>query len=287
MNAFRADLHCHSIYSDGTDTPLELIQKAVAIGLQGLSITDHDTLSAYPEALEAAKAEGLFLLPGIEFSSMEEKDSVHILAYSFSSTHALLTQFCSAHHQRRKERNLAILDLLAAKGMPISEKEMVHSIPCDPKQILTRTIGRPHIAMAMIKKGYVASVTEAFHSFIGDNKPCFVPGKYFSVDETIETIHRVNGFAILAHPHLLSSASLMRRLMEKPFDGLEGYYAKMPKTKEQRWIDQGRKKNWIITGGSDYHGSVKPHIPLGVSWVDATTFQILWERYLENNESMR
>jgi len=267
---FRADLHCHTTASDGSLSAEEVLHLAKEVGLSGLAITDHDTVDAYLVAMPLAKEMGLELLPGIELSSTHKGQSVHILGYGMDLTSKDLTSFCDWHVKRRIYRNREILDLLAKKGMPITEEEM-RGVFIPGKRIY----GRPHIAQALIKKGYAKSIREVFHLWIGESKPCYAPGVRISVEETIALLHKVGGKAVIAHPHLISSEALVEELLEMPFDGIEGYYARMSPNLEKKWVDIGKEKGWIVTGGSDFHGFSKPHITLGSSWVTESVFRSL------------
>lgn len=273
MSEFRADLHCHSTCSDGSLTPKELILLAKENGLSGLSITDHDSVAAYPEAQKFAKEVGLALIPGVEFSAEHKTHSVHILGYSFDPSNSSLLALCQRHEQRRKNRNQAILARLAKSNMQIDEEEVIAIAKGDFPDT-PHTIGRPHIALAMTKKGYVASPQDAFKLFIGDGKSCFVQGEQISVEETIDVLHQANGFAVIAHPHLLKNVSI-EALLEFPFDGIECYYAQFAAWQNERWLKIAQEKSKLITGGSDFHGLLKPSIPLGSSWVDETRFKAL------------
>lgn len=279
MNEFRADLHCHTTCSDGTVNPRDIIQLACDSNLQGLSITDHDTIAAYEEAFPIAQSKNLLLISGVELSAVHREENVHILAYSFSPVSSIIKQFCLRHHQRRELRNQKILHLLTAKGMPLALEDL-------PQNLLTpqptHSIGRPHIALAMMKKGYVQSIQQAFHLYIGEGKPCYAPSAAFSIEETLEVIHRANGLAVIAHPHLIENVGILRDLLEMNFDGIEGYYARFPSSAHERWLKIGTRKGWLITGGSDFHGSIKPNLRLGCSWVNAETFTIL-QRHFETN----
>ncbi|NGX42823.1 MAG: 5'-3' exoribonuclease [Chlamydiae bacterium] len=268
IQEFRADLHCHSTCSDGTLSPEEIIDLAKEIGLSGLSITDHDTLMAYDTAIEYAKSRNLEMIPGVEFSSSLHGVNVHILGFAFSLDNEAIHNFCQKHHERRNKRYPAILTLLAENEMPISEEDL-------PTTSHHGNIGRPHIAQAMIEKGYVTSFNEAFKKFLGENKPCFVKSEAFSVEETIDVIHEAGGVAIIAHPHLIRNASTVRQLLNMPFDGLEGYYARFGPRENNRWLEIAKNKRWLITGGSDFHGAVKSHINLGCSWVNEDLFRTL------------
>lgn len=275
MTTFRADLHCHSTFSDGSLTPLEIIQLAKEIGLSALSITDHDTVEAYKTAIPAAKEAGIILLSGIEFSATLTSVSVHILGYGFSPDDPSIQSLCNQHAERRYYRNKEILNLLKKHGMPVSEEELFAACPPSIQARSKRSIGRPHIALAMMQKGYIKDVYDAFKKYLGEGKPCYAPGTSFDVQETLDAIHKARGLAIIAHPHLQKSNKIIKKLLEMDFDGIEGYYGNFSLAQQQKWVKLGMGKNWLITGGSDFHGATKPLVPLGSSWVDEEKFQAI------------
>lgn len=266
MTVYKADLHCHSSYSDGTDTPTELVKLAKQIGLFGLSITDHDTLDAYPEAEVAAAAEGIALLPGIEFSAHHRGEAVHILGYAFSLSSLSIQTLCARHKSRRAHRNHLIIKKLKKLGIALDEEKLAQE---------KGSVGRPHLARLMVEQGIVASIQEAFIRYLGEGKPAYDPGEPFSVIETLEAIHASQGKAIIAHPHLCARSDLLYELFDLPFDGIEGYYGHFPRERALPWVTEAKKRGWIVTGGSDYHGGTKPHSFLGSSWVDLETWQKL------------
>lgn len=263
---FRADLHAHTTCSDGTLTPVELVEHAVAIGLKGLSITDHDTITAYETAIPKAKELGLLLGTGVEFSSSYKNINVHILGYNYRSDSPEIAAFCQRHQERRIKRNRAILEKLAHLNMPIEEMELKG-----------KTIGRPHIAQLMIQKGYVRSIKEAFNHYLGDNKCCYVANSPFSVEETVSILHQAGGKAFIAHPHLMSDGRFVKELLQFSLDGIECYYSRCHLEREKRWIKIAQDKGLLISGGSDFHGALKPDIPLGCSWVDEATFRQIFD----------
>lgn len=282
MSEFRADLHCHSTYSDGSLSPQELLRLAKSHALKGLSITDHDTIEAYASAIPAAQEIGIELISGVEFSAMHHQVSVHILGYAFALNHPALHQLCLRHKQRREDRNQAILEKLAAHGMPVTKEDIEDCL----SSLLPHekcTIGRPHIAQVLVKKRYVETVYEAFGKYLGEGKPCYARGDPFTVEETINVIHQAQGLAIIAHPHLIKDSQTIYHLLGMNFDGLEGYYALFAQNQIERWLKIGKKKNWLITGGSDFHGDIKPSIPLGCSWVGEETFRRLQDLHKANN----
>lgn len=268
---FRADLHCHSNYSDGSSTPAELIKLAIETKLQGLSITDHDTVDAYPDALRVAGKNQLLMIPGVEFSTEFQKQSVHILGYSFDYTHPQLLKLCQQHQARRLERNLLILEKLRKEGFIIEPDELLKNS--------SSTIGRPHIAKALVDKGYIPDIATAFQNYLGDTKKCYVAGQSPTIEDTLSVIHAAQGFAILAHPHVYHNRSFIRKLLTFPFDGLEAEYANMQPKDNQPWLTLAQENNLLHTGGSDYHGSMKPMIMLGATTVGESLFKKLLAQF--------
>lgn len=254
-------------------SPEELLRLAQQIGLRGLSITDHDTVGAYKTALPLAEKLGLKMISGIEFSAAHDNSSVHVLGYSFKLDSPSILELCEKHKTRRLERYRQMLELLKMHNMPITEEELLSLGQ-------QGSIGRPHIAMAMMKKGYIGSIRDAFHNYLGEGKSCYVRSEYISVEETIQTIHDANGLAVIAHPHIIKNRKLINEILGLDFDGIEVHYAKFPADAEKPWADIAEGKKWIKTGGSDFHGSVKPENPLGCSWVNEQTFQQLYERFV-------
>jgi 3',5'-nucleoside bisphosphate phosphatase len=267
---FRADIHTHSNCSDGTLTPVELVVAAAASSLQGLSITDHDTLEAYSEEVfKKAEEKGILLLPGIEISTRYREHDIHILGYGVDLKDLSLQAFVNEIQKRRIERNRQILLKLANRKMVIHEDELkVYEGLKGGKKV----IGRAHIAHMMVQKSYVKSMQEAFQSYLKEGACCFAAGNKFTPAEAILQIHLASGKAVLAHPHFIKSRKLVRDLLEMPFDGIECYYAKLGPDQEKEWVDIAAEKGFIATGGSDFHGEMKPHIPIGCSWVGQEVF---------------
>lgn len=276
--SFRADLHCHSTASDGSLTPKELIDMAIEKGLSGLSITDHDTIGAYAEALPYAREKGLPLLLGVEFSTLHEGQSIHLLAYGFCMDHPHISQLEERQRERRHKRNEEVVRLLTEMGMPLTYDEVLAE--CSQEDCV---VGRPHIANAMVKRGYVKSIKEAFKKYLGDDKSCFVASAAPSAQETIKLVHEAKGFILIAHPHLITKKRLFKSLLKLPFDGLETSYAKMSKDQNRPFQLIAKERNWLSTGGSDYHGDRGYPLSLGESWTDEKTFSTLMELFYRNN----
>ena len=136
--------------------------------------------------------------------------------------------------------------------------------------------------MILLKRRLVSSVREAFVRYLGEGKPAFYSGKKVTVEETIDVIHQGGGKAVIAHPHLITRNRTIREILQMPFDGIEGFYAQMSCDREKKWITLGKEKGWLITGGSDFHGNMKPANSLGSSCVDKSTFDILYDHYLSH-----
>ncbi|MBS0586251.1 MAG: PHP domain-containing protein [Verrucomicrobia bacterium] len=257
----RFDLHMHSTASDGTMSPIALLEEAKKLNLRGISITDHDTVHAYSEELfKKADELGVLLVPGVEFSTVYQGVSVHVLGYCFDWKSDRLREFCALHQARRRGRNQEILEKLALLGYNLSMEELYEKNK--------GTVGRPHIAKLLQEKGIVSTVQEAFERFIGDKKPCYAKGEMFSLEETLSIIHGASGKAVLAHPHFCRNPSFLRALLKEPFDGMECYYAKFPEKQNQELVTMALEYGLIPTGGSDFHGeAIKPQNSMGVAYI--------------------
>ena len=274
---FRADLHCHSTCSDGTLTPQELVLRASELGLKGVSIADHDAIDSYEIARPIAKEKDILLIPGVEFSSIHKGIEVHVLGYGYDCKDEVLKNFCKGHSLRRGKRLDMILELLKDHGMVITRDDVMETATN------TCSLGRPHIALAMISKGYVKNVSEAFDKYLGRGSCCYCSLHPFSTPETIRLIRKARGKVILAHPHIIAESNVIKDLLGMDFDGLEGYYNRIHHDQERYWIKLAQSRGWIITGGSDFHGDVKPEIPMGCSWIGEETFMKLYHYSLEVN----
>ncbi len=273
----RADCHCHTLFSDGTLSPVALLDLAKEKGLTGLSITDHDTLDAYETALPYAKSLNIDMVSGIEISTELNNTSIHVLGFAFNLQHQGLIDFCHTLQTHRDERNLEILHKLQERNMILTLEEIKTRFPHG-------TIGRPHIAYMLTQKGYVKTPEQAFDRYLGDDRPCYVKGMLISVEEAIDLIHQAGGYAIIAHPHYIQPKRLIHTLSNMPFDGIEGYYGRLTPAQERPWLTLANQKNWIVTGGSDYHGEAKPHAILGTSWTPHETFSLFRSRFISHTE---
>jgi predicted metal-dependent phosphoesterase TrpH len=270
----KADLHCHSLHSDGTCSPTELVDLAIQMNFCGLSITDHDSLEAFDEAYPYSTQKGIVFLPGVEISAKFRNEPIHVLGYSFDPHSKSLFEFCRLHRERREIRNQLMLEKLAHAGMTVAIEEVKSLSPH------ATTYGRPHIALAMMQHGYVEDVASAFRRYLGAGKSCYVEGEKWTVEEAIAAIHAAKGKAVLAHPQLIKARYVIEDLLALPFDGLEAYYNSMNADVNRRWCEKAQQHALFVTGGSDFHGTVKPEIHFGSSWAPEETFHLLNHHFL-------
>ncbi|MGS0764670.1 PHP domain-containing protein [Syntrophomonas curvata] len=244
------DLHVHTTASDGALTPYEVIDAASSIGLKGIALTDHDTAAGLEPArryLERNPGLRLELIPGIELNTEAGDEEVHILGYFIDPENAALNQHLRDIRTSRHDRALKIVDRLQQAGLAIS---------FDQVQKLTRgeSMGRPHIARALIENGYVNSIEEAFDKYIGRGRPGFVPRYKFLPAEAVELIKGAGGIAVLAHPGLLKVPEKIIEIIKLGIEGLEVYYPEHSGEQQQELAILAGQYKLLITGGSDFHG---------------------------------
>jgi predicted metal-dependent phosphoesterase TrpH len=266
MDLFRADLHVHSFFSDGKLSPQDLLILAKQNKLNGLSITDHDTMGAYDEAFFSQALDlSLIIVPGMEVSTEWMNESIHVLAYGLDIKNPDVISFIEDLKKRRQERNAQILDKLLLKRVRIPREKI----------LLTsngHTKGRMHIASLMKELGYVKSIKEAMDNYIKDGQCCYAKGNKISTEDALEKIHALKGKAVLAHPQLIREDAVVDSLITLPFDGIEVFYGTMSYSRK-KWLDIAQQKKWIMTGGSDYHSSEKSI--LGSSTVELGSVEAL------------
>lgn len=251
-----ADLHLHTIFSDGTYTPEELILQSIKAGLSCIAVADHDTVEAVGPCMEIGREKGIEVLPGIELSTEYEGFEVHILGYLIDYKREDFLKKLEFLKTNRIERVHKIIAKLKEMGI-VLEAEAVFEIAD------VGTTGRLHIARAMLKKGLVKSLSEAFGKYIGDKSPAYVAGFKFSPKEAISLIKDVGGIAVLAHPYVLSRDELIPEFVSSGLRGLEVYYPEYSQSMINFYLEMAKKYNLLVTGGSDCHGSAKPEVRIG------------------------
>ena len=187
------ELHCHSTASDGDCTPTELVDRALAIGITSLALTDHDTVDGVPEALEAAKEHSLRVIPAVELSCHFETTEVHLLGYFVEHRDPDFLSLLAAMRAERRQRVRRILEKLADLGVVLQYEAVEEEASGD-------ALGRPHVARAMVTKGYSSSVAQAFDNYIGNRGPAYVGRSLLSLENGIEAIRKAGGVSVIAHP---------------------------------------------------------------------------------------
>jgi 3',5'-nucleoside bisphosphate phosphatase len=259
----RIDLHTHSSVSDGTDTPEELVRKAAAAGLDVVALTDHDTFDGLPAAVAEGQRIGVQVLRGMELSCSRRGDSVHLLAYGVDPLNADLVAEMALVRGGRKGRLAGVLTKLAELGVPVSEAEVMAQVGDSP------SVGRPHIADAMIMAGHVRDREEAFDRFLAEGGPAHVQRYAIELERGIDLVHAAGGVAVIGHPwgrgreHVLPAALLTALAAEHALDGVEVDHQDHDANTRAQLRALAAELGLLATGSSDYHGTGKLDHDLG------------------------
>ncbi len=246
----RSDLHTHSNASDGKLSPDAIVRMAAELGLKYLALTDHDTVAGIPAALEAARAyPELTFIPGVEISTDTTEGEVHMLGYFIDINNAEFTRAVERFRDSRQGRAKGMIAKLAKMGMDI-DWARVQELAGDG------VIGRPHIARAMIEKGYITTFEEAFDRYIGHGCPAYVERDKMTPAEAVEMIVRADGLPVLAHPFTVTDPEkVVKELKVAGLTGLETYYKDASPDAIKNMLQLAQRYGLIVTGGSDYHGA--------------------------------
>ena len=264
MPLARIDLHTHTTASDGSLSATELVQLAKQQGLSALAVTDHDSVAALPEALAAGQRLGIRIIAGIAISCLHRDIELHILGYFIDQDHPDLKPTLARYLSSREDRNPKIIERLCRLGVDVTYEEV--------KTLAgSGTIGRPHIARIMLKKGYVSSVADAFDRYLADGGPAYVARVLPSAQEAIAFLHSIGGVPVLAHPTYgdrlkISSDQLCAELKSFGLAGLETLYSSHTARQTDRFRGIAREHTLLMTGGSDFHGDSKPDVLVGTGY---------------------
>ena len=257
----RCDLHTHSVFSDGTYTPTELIAEAKRLGLI-IALTDHNTAAGLPEFMEAAREMDVTAVPGVEFSTEYKGKELHLLGLFILPEHyAVVERMVKEQHVLKEICNMELVERLNAAGYLIEYAKVKGRNP-------SGNANRAHIAAELLEQGYVTSVREAFDTILSDDGGFYVPPSRLQLTDVIKELRRIGALPVLAHPlQELTEAELRELLPEAMACGLVGmetmhssYQAETIYLAENIAADFGL----LTSGGSDFHGTVKPDISLGV-----------------------
>jgi predicted metal-dependent phosphoesterase TrpH len=252
------DLHVHSNVSDGKLTPAELVRKAAGLGLKVLSLTDHDAVDGIAPALEvAADFPGFLMIPGVEISTDLPAGEAHILGYYIDYADREFGEALERFRNSRLTRAQHMIERLAGLGVFV-DWGRVQEIAGEG------SIGRPHIARAMLEKGYVETFEEAFEKYLGRSGPAYVERDKMTPEEAVELVLQIRGLPVLAHPFTVpDSDDMTARLKKAGLIGIEAYYKDNTPEQTQNTLDLAEKYNLIATGGSDYHSDDDGGVGLG------------------------
>lgn len=250
------DLHVHSYFSDGTKSPEELVRLASKTGVSALALTDHDTMDGVAQAQAVSAECDVEVIPGVEISVVHEEQVLHILGYYVDPMQDDLARALSTLQIARDERNEKIIKKLQDLGIDASLEEL-------QKISGLGQTGRPHIAKLLMNHGVVRSFPQAFDEYLAKDKKAYVGRFAYSAKEAIRFISVAGGLAVLAHPIQIDKTlcvlnSLLPVLRSYGLDGIETYYPSQKKKMQKRIRKFAEANDLFLTGGSDYHGDIRP-----------------------------
>jgi predicted metal-dependent phosphoesterase TrpH len=274
----RIDLHTHSNVSDGTDTPAELVQRAAMLGVDVVALTDHDTFNGLDEAVAEGERAGVSVLRGMELSCARRGSSVHLLGYGVDPAAPALAQELVRVRGGRTDRLAPVLARLSELGVPVSEADVMRQVGSSP------SVGRPHIADALVAAGHVRDRTDAFDRFLADGGPAHVPRYAIDIETGIDLVHAAGGVAVIAHPwgrgreRLLPPELLAGLVADHGLDGLEVDHQDHDAEVRHRLRRLTERLGVLATGSSDYHGTGKTDHELGVNTTEPAVYQEILSR---------
>lgn len=274
-----ADLHIHTNFSDGTQSPAFVVELAKNRGLTALAITDHDVIAGVEPAKQRAQALDLEIVPGIEFTTEAYNAEIHILGHFIDiNNEPLLAHLCLLQ-KSREERIFLICKKLTKINLTLDPEEVF-------KIAGHRAAGRPHVAQAMVARGYVATIKEAFDRYIGFRGPAYVEHYKLSPVEAVKLINGAHGLAAFGHPASSNCDKIVPELVAAGLTGIEAYYSGHDKYLTDFYIKMAQKYGLLVTGGSDFHGFKSGReIILGEPSLSDELFQKYKNEYLRRNQS--
>jgi predicted metal-dependent phosphoesterase TrpH len=254
------DLHVHTNASDGLFTPSEIVENSLKLGLKAIAITDHDTVDGYVEAARMVDTKVMEVVPGVELSSNYKGADIHILGYYIDHENPEFVKKILKFKEYRYERGESMVARLNELGMNLS-MDTVKTIAGNS------SLGRPHVADALLREEFVQTYDEAFARYLGYHAPAYVPKKVLTSQQAIELIHLIRGVAVLAHPGTLRHDEYIPDLVEMGLDGIEAFHSQHNRNDVTRYKNMAAKLGIIYTGGSDCHGPRKGRTLIGTQRV--------------------
>ncbi len=245
-----ADLHLHTFFSDGTYSPEEMVGYAVKYRLAAVALTDHDTVEGCERAGKACHAARIEFVPGTELTAQQDDYELHILGYFVDTQNTRLREETAKFQLVRQNRIREIVSRLNSIDIPLEADAVFELANC-------RAPGRPHVARAMVQAGLCRSLDEAFERYLKKNRPAWVPKFKMSASDAIDLIHQAGGVAVLAHPGLNHSDSVIPSMVEAGLDGIECFHTKHSTSIAEHYLEIADQFHLLVTGGSDCHGMSK------------------------------
>ena len=255
------DLHTHSTCSDGSMSPRELVRHAASKGLAAIALSDHDSVSGVKDAMDEGKKVGVEVVPAIELSVQSETET-HILGYYIDIDHPLLKEALDSVMDARNRRTLNTCQKLNDLGFNVTMEEAYSIAP-------SGLIGRAHFARIMMEKGYISSVKEGFDKWLGVGKPAYDGSQALTARQAVELIKNIGGYSYVAHPHLIRISDdelrvFLTDLKKYGLCGIEGYYNEYTPEMQEKFQSMAKELGLKISGGTDFHAKMKPHIEIGI-----------------------
>jgi hypothetical protein len=274
-----ADLHVHTNFSDGTESPASVVTLAKEKGLTAIAITDHDVIAGIEPARLKGQEVGMEIVPGVEFTTENAETEIHVLGYFIDLNNAELLAELTHLQKGREERIFKICDRL----------QMI-KLPLDPERVFAiaghRSAGRPHVAKALIEAGYVRTIREAFDRYIGFKGPAYVEHYRLSPVNAVRLIDKTGGLAVFGHPAVSDYDKIIPELIAAGLAGIEAYYSGHDLGQTNHYLQLAKKYNLLVTAGSDFHGlRMDRKNTLGEPSLSDELFQKLKDEHLRRNQS--
>lgn len=273
------DLHIHTTASDGTFSPSQVVEMALERGLMAIAITDHDTVAGVEEAMEAAKGEAMEVVPGVEISCLYSGREIHMLGLFLDWKDPVFLERMEEMRRERESRNQRMIQRMREDDILVTEDALRFG---QEDTVITRA----HFARFLQQEGYVKTKDEAFKKYVGEGCPYYIPREYIPYEQAISWIQQAGGLAILAHPYLYGFSEpkvrqMLEELKEAGLEGLEAYHSSANNGQSNLLREYAKKYELLVSGGSDFHGSNKPYVHLGVGKGNLRITDYVYEKLVQ------
>jgi 3',5'-nucleoside bisphosphate phosphatase len=270
-----ADLHAHTYASDGELSPTQLVDRAADAGLEALAVTDHDSTGGVDEALARGAERGLEIVPGCELTIYENGIERHMLALFIDHRAPAFVELMRTLRETRRVRALKMAERLRAAGYAIDDQEILDAAGS------AESIGKPHVAAALVKRGHARTAQDAHLRFLGRGKVADVPKERLTLEAGVAAVHGAGGLTFIAHPGVMPHDELLAAFFRRGLDGIEAIYPSHSEVNRRFYAGLARRYERLVSGGSDFHGPrVRPQARLGMAGLTRLEFDALKETAL-------